>query len=187
MRGDAEAAETVNVLGNRLAGTAQGIRRTRHVERHIVPIVGADLHGVEHQHAIDVLGRIGRTRGVAVIGEDDELQSGARRGRGHGCLVAMAVRSRSVHVIRPAHGAGGQALPSGSVDVHRARRREQKQKDAGRDDGRDQRPGQSSKHAGPEGPAYLPASARRAFALSVRSQVNSGSVRPKWPKAAVFL
>ena len=28
---------------------------------------------------------------------------------------------------------------------------------------------------------------RSASALSVRSQVNSGSVRPKWPNAAVFL
>ena len=33
--------------------------------------------------------------------------------------------------------------------------------------------------------AYL-ASALRAAALSVRSQVNSGSVRPKWPNAAVL-
>ncbi len=31
-----------------------------------------------------------------------------------------------------------------------------------------------------------PASDRRAAALSVRSHVNSGSVRPKCPKAAVF-
>jgi hypothetical protein len=34
---------------------------------------------------------------------------------------------------------------------------------------------------------HLPASARRAFALSVFSHVNSGSVRPKCPNAAVFL
>lgn len=33
----------------------------------------------------------------------------------------------------------------------------------------------------PVGPAYRPAAARRAAALSVRSQVNSGSLRPKWP------
>jgi hypothetical protein len=33
---------------------------------------------------------------------------------------------------------------------------------------------------------YSPAAARSACALSVRSQVNSGSSRPKWPYAAVF-
>ncbi len=33
----------------------------------------------------------------------------------------------------------------------------------------------------------MPAAALSAAALSVRSQVNSGSVRPKWPNAAVFL
>src|SRR5262245_28554759 len=37
-----------------------------------------------------------------------------------------------------------------------------------------------------EARAQTPAAARRAAALSVRSQVNSGSLRPKWPKAAVF-
>ena len=31
-----------------------------------------------------------------------------------------------------------------------------------------------------------PASFRKTFALSVFSQVNSGSLRPKWPYAAVF-
>ena len=36
-------------------------------------------------------------------------------------------------------------------------------------------------------PDHRPASRRMASALSVLSQVNSGSVRPKWPKAAVFL
>ena len=34
---------------------------------------------------------------------------------------------------------------------------------------------------------YTPARERSTAALSVRSQVNSGSVRPKWPNAAVFL
>jgi len=35
------------------------------------------------------------------------------------------------------------------------------------------------------GRAQSPASVRSASALSVRSQVNSGSLRPKWPLAAV--
>ncbi len=34
--------------------------------------------------------------------------------------------------------------------------------------------------------AFNPACSARAAALSVASQVNSGSVRPKWPYAAVF-
>jgi len=33
---------------------------------------------------------------------------------------------------------------------------------------------------------FRPAAARRMAALSVRSQVNSGSSRPKWPYAAVL-
>ncbi len=37
------------------------------------------------------------------------------------------------------------------------------------------------------GDDYRPACDLRPAALSVRSQVNSGSVRPKCPKAAVFL
>ncbi len=36
------------------------------------------------------------------------------------------------------------------------------------------------------GGLYSPAAARSAAALSVFSQVNSGSSRPKWPYAAVF-
>ena len=38
-----------------------------------------------------------------------------------------------------------------------------------------------------EARAQTPEAARSAAALSVRSQVNSGSVRPKCPNAAVFL
>ena len=34
--------------------------------------------------------------------------------------------------------------------------------------------------------AATPAASRKASALSVRSQVKSGSSRPKWPYAAVF-
>src|SRR5690606_22582261 len=33
----------------------------------------------------------------------------------------------------------------------------------------------------------MPASAAKSSALSVRSHVNSGSLRPKWPYAAVFV
>ncbi len=33
---------------------------------------------------------------------------------------------------------------------------------------------------------FSPAALRSALALSVRSQVNSRSLRPKWPYAAVF-
>ena len=40
---------------------------------------------------------------------------------------------------------------------------------------------------GRSAPRQTPASSRRSLTRSVRSQVNSGSLRPKWPKAAVFL
>ena len=49
--------------------------------RHVVPAVGADLDGVEAEHAVDVSGRSRLPRRVAVIGEDDELEAGAGGGR----------------------------------------------------------------------------------------------------------
>ena len=77
-----QAAEPRDVLDDRRGSPPSGYGARRHVERDVVPAVRADLDGVEAQHAVEVGGRIGRARAVAVVGEDDELQAGARRGRG---------------------------------------------------------------------------------------------------------
>ena len=59
MRDDADPAEPADVLdrGPRLA--AQRIRGRGRAEGDVVAAPGADLDRVEHQHAVDVGGRIG--------------------------------------------------------------------------------------------------------------------------------
>jgi hypothetical protein len=147
-----------------------------------VAIVRADFNGIDAQHSIHVRGRVGLTRPVAMIGEHDELQSRATCRRRDGRLIAKSIRSCRVNV----HGA-----TDGSAQKRRARARyldwfwrkgsdDNKNADRGQND-RD-RPGLAA-HGGPR----YRASALSALALSVRSQVNSGSLRPKWPNAAVFL
>ena len=80
----------------------------------------------------------------------------------------------------PGDGAVGQARAS--VEAARRKREADENGDGGREGRR--------RH---EQPLHDDVSSERrpptrsAAALSVRSQVNSGSVRPKWPNAAVFL
>ena len=148
-------------------------------------LVGADLDGVETEHAVDVTRRIRRPGAVAVIGQDHESKAGARGGGGDGRLVAGAVGSRAVNVVRAGDRARWRDRSSASIEpstgaAGRTRDEQKAEQDTGRDE-RDQRPRQHVSHH------QRPASALSAAALSVRSQVNSGSVRPKWPKAAVFL
>ena len=98
MRGDAESAEPPHVLDDVARLAAERIRRRRHVERDVVAAVRADLDAVEAQHARSIRRRIGRARRVAVVGEDDELQAGARGGRGDLVGAAQAVGSIGVDV-----------------------------------------------------------------------------------------
>ena len=97
-----DAAEAPDVLrdGTSLAG--QRVGRLRQVERHVVPIVGADFDGVDQQHAIDDAWRRRCTRRVAVIGEDDEVQARGRGGGRDGVRRSTAVRLRAVYVVRAA-------------------------------------------------------------------------------------
>ena len=214
--GNAESSQPRDVFDDGLRGAAERIRRAGHVDRHVVAVVGADLDGVEHEDAVEVLGRIRRPRRVAVVGEDDELQIGARRGGRDFTRVAVPVRSGGVDVIRARHRARRQVVPLRAGAQARRRGREHgeqerrgQQRGAGGNgrrpvDGCETTDGRVADHRQPsisDQPStvrrsalgtrqsafrYLP-SARSAAALSVRSQVNSGSVRPKWPNAAVFL
>ena len=234
-----EPAEPGDVFRDGLCGPAERIWRARHVERDVVPLIRADLDGVQTEHAVDVRRRIGRTRRVAVIGQDDEREAGPRRGGGNGRLVARAVGAGGMNVVRAGDRSRLPRAPVGwDVDVALARR-QQRHED---DEQEEQREcglqnagcdvltdcgfrighcsGQSSidtaivnrqsthrnRQSSIQSPIanrqstntigtlqsaignyFKPASARSAAALSVRSQVNSGSVRPKCPNAAVFL
>src|SRR5581483_4217724 len=108
-----------------------------------------------------------------MIGEDDESQTGATGGRGNVVGRARSVGTRGVNVNDAGNAAVGRIL----VESEAARRNGED--DEGGDDGRQDRHRR-------EPFLQRPASDRSAAALSVRSHVNSGSVRPKWPKAAVF-
>ncbi len=123
MRRDPEAAEPVDVLDNRVRGAAERVRGPRHVERDVVPLVGADLHRVQDEHAIDVLGRVGRPRRVTVVRQDDEPHSRPRgRGRNSG-PIANPVRAGGVDVIRAGNRSRRQIAPPAAVEPFGRRRR----------------------------------------------------------------
>jgi hypothetical protein len=73
---DRKPAEPVHVVDDVAPFSSQRVWSLREIERHDVPILRADLNGVDVQHAVAVIGQIGCSRPVAVIGDDDELQSG---------------------------------------------------------------------------------------------------------------
>ncbi len=100
VRHDRHAAKPQHVLDHRRRFPTERIRSGRHVERHQVAAVGADLDGVDAEHAVDVGGRQLAGR-VAVVGHDHELQSRARR-RGRNRLARL------------------RAVGPGAVDVKRA-------------------------------------------------------------------
>ena len=110
MRHDAEAAEPLHVLDDVARFPAERIRRRRHVDRDVVAAGRADLDAVQAQHAGSVRRRIGHARGVAVVGEDDELQARPRGGRGDLVGAAQAVRSVRVDV----QDAGNRAVSLGA-------------------------------------------------------------------------
>ncbi len=173
---DAEPAEPLDVFDNVLCIPAQGIRGCRHIEGNVVAAVGADLDSVEAQHPVQVGRRIRRPRRVAMIGDDDELKSGARGGRRNRVAIADAVGARTMNVERASDGATANAFIDGTRRLRRSRRQrgENKNKNGGQNGRRPrQRPAHLSRGS------YTPASARNAFALSVCSHENSGSVRPK--------
>ena len=126
MRRDPEPAEPRHILDDGVSRPAERIRRARHVERDVVSFVCADLHRIEAQHALDIFGRVRRPRAVAVVGQDDEFQTGACRRVRDRRLVAYAVRSRRVDVIRAGNSPRRQVAPPGRVERLRRRRDHQR-------------------------------------------------------------
>ena len=108
-----------------------------------------------------------------MIREHKKCQPDPRRGRGDRVRVAQAVGSVRVDVNNAGNGAVAERNERKAL---RGRGEEEHDADGGREDRRQQ-----------QKPLQIPARDFSAAALSVRSQVNSGSVRPKWPNAAVFL
>ena len=82
MGGNPEAAQPGDVLRDRIGIAAERVRRRRHAERHVVPVVRADFDAVDTEHAVQVFRRLRRTRAVAVVREDREVQAGPRRREG---------------------------------------------------------------------------------------------------------
>ena len=169
------------------AAPPSGYGDARHVERDVVAIVGADFDGVEAQHAVEYTGG----SGGRVASPWSVRMTNRRPARAAAPAIAglspCAVGSRGVDVIGAGDRARGRDRPTrgssrrGSARAGRRRRTRRTRQSAGRGRARPAILGQtSSLH-------QRPASALSAAALSVRSQVNSGSVRPKWPNAAVFL
>jgi hypothetical protein len=116
MGGNPEATQPRHVFDNGRRRTAERIRSRGHVERDVMPLVGADLDGVDAQHAVYVGRRIGRTRAVAMVGEDDEAQPGARGSLRDAVLISRAVRARRVNVVSACHRARGNVTPGGGVE-----------------------------------------------------------------------
>ena len=134
VRREAEASDPGHVVDDGLGGATERIRRARHVDRDVVPLVGADLHAVEHEDAVQVRRRIRRTRAVPVVRENDEPQSCARGCRRDGVPIADPVRACGVDVVRPGDGARGEVRRERCRErLGPGRRDEEKQKDAGRD------------------------------------------------------
>ena len=139
VRRDRHAAEPQHVFHDSRRFASERIRRGGHVERDQVAAVGADLDGVDAEHAVQVRGRIGRARGIAVVGDHHELQSGARRRRGDRLAVAGAVGPGAVHVKRAGDGSRADRVGDAAGGGRRARRqRRQQPKKNGGQNGRRQ-------------------------------------------------
>ena len=181
MRHDAEAPQTPHVFHDITRLASQREWRLRKADRDVVTALRAQLDGIDDEHSGSELRRVCPARAVAVIGQDDELQSRAgRRGRN---LVwrAGAVGTIGVNVKR----AGRDWCCGGGRwkrDASFGERKQQKKKSGGQNGRRHQYDAYLA-HNG----SYSPAALRSASARSVFSQVNSGSERPKCPNAAVFL
>ena len=98
MCGDGDAAKAVDVLDDIAPLTGQRVWRFRQSERHDVAVSGADLNAVNVQHAIAIVRQIGRACGVAMVGDDYELQAGPRGRSEHFVNGSGAVRPVRMNV-----------------------------------------------------------------------------------------
>jgi hypothetical protein len=91
VRDNAEAPKPRHVFddGRRLA--AQRVGRRAHPERDVMAPIRADLDAVDAENAGQVLRRIGGRCPVGMVGQDEELQTRARRGGRNGRLVRRSV------------------------------------------------------------------------------------------------
>jgi hypothetical protein len=103
MCGDAETPEPSHVFDHRLRTAGQRIRRRGHAKRRVVPAGGVELDRIERQHAAAICRGIWGAGAVAVIGEDDELQTRACRRFRDVIGRAAAVRPIGVDVVHAAH------------------------------------------------------------------------------------
>ena len=178
MSDDAEAAQALHVFDHVASFPTERIRCDRQIDGHVVPGRRADLDGIETEDAPTIRRWIWSPRTVTVIGKDDKPQTCAGRRRGDVVRRAAAVGSIGVNVDDAGNGA---VRPRGRQRPTRGRERGSRENDQCDENGG----GQSRR--GDDNLLQSPAAERSEAALSVRSQVNSGSVRPKWPNAAVFL
>jgi hypothetical protein len=81
-----------------------------------VPDGRADLDAADHEHGAPVLRRR-RSRPIAVVGDDDELQVRASGRRGNLVDRSAAVGLLAVNVLRASHNRGGR--PPGGPVQHR--------------------------------------------------------------------
>ena len=92
-----EPAQTTDVLDHAARVAAERIGSSGQSQGHVVPAVGADLHTLDDEDAAAV-GRWTADRGVAVVGQNDEVEVGRGRGRRHLVHRPAAVRPAAVDV-----------------------------------------------------------------------------------------
>ena len=173
---------------------SEWVRRLGDAECEQMSVDGADFDGVQTQHARSIGGGLRLARAVAVIREDDEFEAGARGAGGHLVGRAAAVRTRRMDVKVTGDGAVRSRRERGAARRHcqRGKGRDDREREqektrpafhgsAGMQEGPGTHSGvrPASLHACMAANYLRPAAAFSAAALSVRSHVNSGSVRPK--------
>ena len=184
---DAETAEPGHVGDHTGGVAAERIRRLRQPEGQVVTAVRADLDRVEEEQAGPVGCGLRRARAVAVVRQHDEVQPGAARGGRYLVGRPAAVGPGAVDMNGSAHHrdrVAGRRRVEVRVGAGRSRRNQEPERAPERQR-RQREAAQARPGAAGEG-NQRPAAERRPAALSVRSHVNSGSLRPKCPNAAVL-
>jgi hypothetical protein len=98
VRGNRHPSQTRHILDHVASLTRERIRRFGKTEGDDVAAARTDLNCINAQHAAAIRRRIGVASGVAVIGEDHEFETGARRCARDVVDCSRAVRTTGVHV-----------------------------------------------------------------------------------------
>ena len=83
MGGDTKPTQPPDIFDHVAPFPAERIRRRVHAEHDVMAIGRTDLDAVEAEDTGAIRGRIRHPRAIAVIREDDERKTGARRGSGN--------------------------------------------------------------------------------------------------------